>query len=244
MDGWAGQAGQVAAFQDGAWAFFTPQTGWRCYVEDEGALLVFDGTGWAAIGGSDGGSGGGVDDPLQLTGLGVRTGADAVNALAVKSDAVLFSHDDVTPGSGDIRTTLNKAGAGNTASLVFQSGFSGRAEMGLAGADDWSIKVSADGASWRDGLVIEAASGAVTLPVVAQLSTQRSGRDGFGVFTMVERRRSDGSLAERSQLLGGTAPYYATRRLSLYEGDGVTLRAQFEFALSFDQAEFVGETLV
>ena len=32
---WAGQAGKVAAWQDGAWAFHAPRTGWLAWVADE-----------------------------------------------------------------------------------------------------------------------------------------------------------------------------------------------------------------
>lgn len=60
--------------------------------------------------------------------LGVTTTADATNRLAVKSDATLFTHDDATPGTGDMRQVLNKAAAGNTVSQLYQTGFSGRAE--------------------------------------------------------------------------------------------------------------------
>jgi hypothetical protein len=37
--------------------------------------------------------------------LGIRATADPGNRLAVKSDGVLLSHDDVTPGTGDLRVT-------------------------------------------------------------------------------------------------------------------------------------------
>ena len=78
----------------------------------------------------------------QPCGVQQRT-ADAGNRLArMKSDAVLMSHDDVTPGSGDMRLALNKSAPANTASLTFQTGWSGRAEFGLAGDDDWHVKVS------------------------------------------------------------------------------------------------------
>ena len=54
---------------------------------------------------------------------------------------------------------LNKAGTGDTASLLFQTDWSGRAEMGTAGEDDFSIKVSADGSTWTTALAFDAATG-------------------------------------------------------------------------------------
>lgn len=140
--GWAGRDGAVAAFVDGGWLFLEPRPGWLCWIEDEAALAIREADGWTVLAGR-----GARADELDR--LGVRTTADAVNGLAVKSDAVLFSHDDVTPGSGDVRQVLNKAAAGGTATLLYQTGFSGRAEMGTAGDDDWKIKVSADGSTWK-----------------------------------------------------------------------------------------------
>jgi len=141
----------VAAFQDGAWAEIAPVEGLRAYVVDEGALVAYSGAAWNAVGG-------GVGSPTML---GVNASADATNRLAVKSDAALFSHDDVTPGSGDMRHIVNKAAEANTASVLFQTGYSGRAEFGLTGDDDFHLKVSGDGASWKDAFVIDAASGDV-----------------------------------------------------------------------------------
>lgn len=144
---WAGKDGQIAAFQDNAWMFHAPLEGWLCWVADEDLLLVFDGTGWSPV------SGGGSVNPAPL--VGVNTTADNSNRLSVKSDAVLFSHDDITPGSGDIRHKLNKDMDTGTASVLFQTGFSGRAEMGLTGDDDFHFKVSADGTTWNEALTLD-----------------------------------------------------------------------------------------
>ena len=44
---WSGKEGQIAAYQDGAWAFLTPREGWRAWVGDEERLLIHDGTNWS-----------------------------------------------------------------------------------------------------------------------------------------------------------------------------------------------------
>ncbi|WP_371054400.1 DUF2793 domain-containing protein [Rhodosalinus sp. K401] len=149
---WAGQEEALAAFLDGAWHFFAPKAGWLAWVADEARLLVWDGAAWRVAASSD-----------MATLFGVNTEPDAVNRLSVKSDGVLFSHDDVTPGSGGVRLTLNKQDAAATASVLFQSGYSGRAEFGLAGDDNWRVKVSADGVSWRPALAVDAATGHVAV---------------------------------------------------------------------------------
>ena len=43
---WSGQTGRIAAFQDGAWAFYAPQEGWRAWVADEDKLYVWNGAAW------------------------------------------------------------------------------------------------------------------------------------------------------------------------------------------------------
>ena len=88
--------------------------------------------------------------------LGIGT-TDAGNVLSVSGATVLFAN-----GAGDIRTSLSKHAATDTASFVFQDNFSGRAEFGLAGNDDFTMKVSPDGSSWLSGIVIDKTTAAVT----------------------------------------------------------------------------------
>ncbi|UIJ71073.1 DUF2793 domain-containing protein [Aurantimonas sp. HBX-1] len=139
---WAGHDGQIASLDGGAWRFHAPAEGWRCWVADEALLLVHADGAWRPL------NAGGNGEALSAVRLGVNTDADTINRLAVKSDAVLLSHDDVTPGSGDLRVTLNKAGAAGDAGLVFQTGYTSRALVGLLGDDDLTVKVSPDGVSY------------------------------------------------------------------------------------------------
>lgn len=163
---WAGYAEhELAAFQDGAWARFAPSVGMTVWVADEGRHRVWNGTAWAATASGDGGGGAPAAPQTRADLFGVNADASGTNRLAVKSDAVLHSHDDASgQGSGDARHVINKAGEARTASLVFQSGYAGRAEMGLAGSDDFSFKVSADGAVFNEAIVIDRATGAVSFP--------------------------------------------------------------------------------
>ncbi len=155
---WTGNDGKIAAYQDGAWMFYEPKEGWVAWIADESTLCAWDGAAWGAVGGS----GAGGVNPVPL--VGVNTTADTTNRLAVKSDATLFSHDDVTPGSGDMRQKLNKAAAGNTVSQLYQTNFSGRAETGLTGDDNFHVKVSADGSAWHEAIVVDRTTGAVSMP--------------------------------------------------------------------------------
>lgn len=236
---WSGQAGKVAAYQDGAWAFYAPREGWLAWAADEDALYVWTGFAWAAFAG--GGGGGTLDNVVEdatpqlggdldanghniafdngtgltddagneqvtfhktasavnqigitnaLTGnapqiaaegadtnidltlagkgsghpraalFGVNATADATTKFAVAAAASLFNH----AGNGH-QHKINKAAAGDTASLLFQTGTSGRAEMGTAGDDDFHFKVSADGSIWKEAIVIDRSTGVASFPL-------------------------------------------------------------------------------
>lgn len=160
-DAWAGfSQHSVATFQDGAWVEILPAQGTRAYIVDQSSVVVFDGTFWIAI---STGSGGGVN-PEMAARFGVNTNADTSNKLSVKSDSVLFSYDDVTPGTGDARHIINKDAANKTSSVIFQSEFAGHAEFGLTGDNDFHLKVSSDGQSFLDGLLIRNIDGKAAFP--------------------------------------------------------------------------------
>lgn len=144
---WSGHAMHVAAWQDDAWAFYAPVAGWLAWVDDESQSYLFSGGAWVPAPG-----GGGSVNPVSL--VGVNATADATNRLSVASPASLFNHD----GAGH-QLKINKDAAGNTASVLFQTNFSGRAEFGLAGDDDFHVKVSPDGSTWHEAIVVNRSNG-------------------------------------------------------------------------------------
>ncbi|WP_050604274.1 hypothetical protein [Ruegeria sp. 6PALISEP08] len=83
--------------------------------------------------------------------------SDTTNRLTVRSPATLLTHE-----GGGHQLKINKASAGDTASLLFQSNWTGHAEMGLSGNTGFSIKVSLDGGSWTDALKFDPATGTAT----------------------------------------------------------------------------------
>ena len=144
------QTGNLAAFQDGVFQFYTPQIGWLAYVLDEDTYQYFDGTDWQDLTNSD-------SYGEYLT-LGVNASADTTNRFALSSEASLFNNS----GNGH-QLKINKAQASDTASLLFQTGYSGRAEFGLAGDDQFRIKTSVDGTNFNTALVADAASGNIAI---------------------------------------------------------------------------------
>ncbi|MCL6707290.1 DUF2793 domain-containing protein [Pseudomonas sp. R2.Fl] len=146
---WAGMDGRLAVWLDGAWHFIEPKPGWRAFLASEEEIRVFRDGEWTEI-------------PLPANGsfltLGVSTTADATNRLAVSSPASLFTH-----AGGDHRLVVNKQAEGDTAALLFQTDWQGRAEIGLTGSDALVFKVSPDGGSWATALEVQP-SGVVKLP--------------------------------------------------------------------------------
>jgi len=154
---WTGHAKAVAVREDGAWRFLVPQLGWCAWSDADGVLLVYDGTAWTEVTSSGSMSG-------SVTLLGVNDTASAPNLLTVKSNAALFNAVAVADGgTGDMRLQISKEASAKTASVVFSDAFSGRAEFGLIGADDFKLKVSNDGTTFVEALTIDQSSGNATL---------------------------------------------------------------------------------
>lgn len=150
---WSGLAGRVARYQDGAWIGFPPRPGWLAFVVDEADLYLFDGTDWTSFRRS-------LTALQNLAVLGIGTEADAANPFAAKLNAALWAAKSLAEGgTGNLRIALSKAAPGNVLSLQFQDAYSGRAELGLAGEDSLSLKVSADGAAWREAWRVDPATG-------------------------------------------------------------------------------------
>ena len=145
---WAGQDGALAFFGTGGWQFLTPRPGWRAWSVAAGEMRVYSGGTWLSVVSFD-----------TLESVGINASADAVNRLSLAAAASLFSHD----GAGH-QIKVNKAAAGDTAALLFQTGYQGRAEIGLAGEEDLSIKVSDDGATFATALRIRRADGLSEMP--------------------------------------------------------------------------------
>ena len=166
---WAGSQNAIAAWQDAAWTFYHPREGWIAYATDENTMLAFQHGAWTSA----------TVNTTTQNRLGINTAADLTNRFAVASPASLFTHE----GAGH-QIKVNKAATGDTASLLFQSAWSGRAEMGLAGSDAFSVKVSPDGSTFHDALVVDPETGRVTFPAgIVGVRPQLTGHRTYYVAT-------------------------------------------------------------
>ncbi len=189
---WSGHDFEVAAFQDGGWAFFAPRPGWRAWIVEESALRTWSGNAWVLIGG--GGDGG---DAL-FDSIGINATADETNRLAVSSPASLFNH----AGAGH-QLKLNKDDDADTASLLFQTDYSGRAEMGTAGDDDFHFKVSPDGSAWHEAILIDKDTGEVSFPSGVDIENPGLPSGGTTGQVLAKTSNDDGDVAWATPAGGG-----------------------------------------
>ncbi len=191
---WAGEARNLAVWTGGAWVFHQPNDGWIAWDEASLGVLIFTAGDWQGL------SGGG---PMGNTvpELGIGTSPDATNKLAFSGGNALFT----SPASIDL--AVNKATAGDDASLSFKTGFSARALVGLLGNDSFAVKVSPDGSSFATPLVISGATGKVaTLSATANGMTLSDATDAtkaavFSVAGISTGTTRTYSLPDTSQTL-------------------------------------------
>ena len=150
---WTGQAKSIAYYSTSGWIFSAPSAGWVVYDVAQATHFYYTGSAWATLGGDL------IFSTLSVNGA----TASSTNRVAVASQAILFTHDSTGGNQVDCRININKAAAGNTASVLYQDAFSGRAEVGLCGDDNFHFKVSADGSAWFDAIQITDSTGAVNL---------------------------------------------------------------------------------
>ncbi len=208
--GWTGKDLNIASWQDGAWNFHAPKKGWIVYLADENIVVLWDGTNWIDLASS-------IGSLQNITQLGINTTADATNKLAVSSDAVLFNNT----GNG-VQQKLNKNATTDTASVLFQTNWSGRAEVGTTGDDDFHFKVSPDGAVWNEAIRLDQNSGTVTFPNGALLERHlpasvnlAGGADWWGPADHLTTSYSSGSTLSLVKDRMYFAAFYVPRRLQL-----------------------------
>src|SRR6056297_1908975 len=220
---WAGHAGEIALWDMNAWVFQAPVAGWTARVLSEDTLIRHDGTVWQ--------TGAGV---LEASILGVNGAADTTNRLCNVAEATLLTHE----GAGH-QLKINKAAADDTASLLFQTGWSGRAELGTTGTDDLAIKVSADGAVWSTALSFDGASGTVTGTAVQSAPTDT----GTGKLARADYAYGPGNLLGTVAQTGGAPAGAVLERGSNAGGDYLRLADSTQICWQTASSSSAGQVL-
>ncbi len=123
--------GALMRAEAGSWAQVAAPDGLVVLVRDAGELLVRDQGEWVEVGRR-------LSAIQGLDRLGLGADADAGNPFLAKLNTALWTAlESGSGGDGDLRVKLNKEGASDVLSLLFQSGYGGRAEMGLVGDQLW-----------------------------------------------------------------------------------------------------------
>lgn len=163
---WAAfRSGDVVVRTEDDWEALRAPDGARVYVRNEAQIRIFQAGQWIPMGRT-----------LRVLGpverLGVGTDPSDANVVSVKGPSVLVSaRAPDEGGTGDCRLTLNKSSAQRTGSLIFQSAWSGRAEIGLIGQDDPALKVGADDGQWREVWRADRQTGSLWVGAIRGLST-------------------------------------------------------------------------
>lgn len=186
---WEGREGEIAAFMDGAWRFITALEGWTAWSCAAGRLLVFDGTNWQPIAPSDG----------LFTEIGLSATPDTVNPFAARLPNALFTCvEAASGGDGSVRIKLNRETDNDTASVQFQTGWSGRAEIGLVGDNRFRLKTSADGTAFADAICVDVANGHLgigTVPNASDPLSIRKDQAASTQFTVANLNTAAGASA-------------------------------------------------
>ena len=142
---WEGFDTSIARYEEtGHWYMLTPKEGWTCLILDERRLYSFYGASWAET----------QSGPETAERFGINGHADTFNRFVVKSDAALFDNE-----GQDHMLKINKASKPNTASLQFQTAYQSYGEIGLAGNNDVTVKVSSDAVNWTEAMIVETSTG-------------------------------------------------------------------------------------
>jgi len=113
---WAGHAGDIAAWQDGAWQFAVPKKGWIAHIDDENARVAWDGSQWMPIGGEPPFPGTGTNDDALAGYIGeyVKSSVASGSAVGLSNNSVAtIASVSLSAGDWDVRGVVGFAGSGS-----------------------------------------------------------------------------------------------------------------------------------
>ncbi|MDZ4112108.1 MAG: DUF2793 domain-containing protein [Brevundimonas sp.] len=154
-------AGSLMRAEGGGWTRIVAPPGLIAVITDADEIVVWHEADWTPLAAF-------LGELQSLERLGIGATADAANPFLARLNSALWTARETGDGgTGDLRLVLNKAGPSAVLSLILQSGWSGRAELGLIGEDAFGLKVSADGSAWTEAMKVDPATGRVSFPLGA-----------------------------------------------------------------------------
>lgn len=195
---WSGQAGKLAFYLSTAWAFITAKEGMTAYVNDEDALLAYDGAAWNTVGGGGGGATT-LNDLTDVDTTGATSGqvlgydgaqwepttVGEVTGLEGSGSILRFAYGN-SPASGlftQVGVTLNNQGSGATPAIATTNRITrtpGRHVRSTGAGAGASAGLQSQQGFWREvGFTYEFRGGIETLVAGARLFIGVRGSTGL-----------------------------------------------------------------
>ncbi len=164
---WAGNEGKIAAYQDGAWMFYAPSTGFLAFIADESLVYIYNGTNWAPY--SDGKIGGsttvlnagtnGSETRFELAEEEITLAGQSTDSTIVIPDrAIAFAISTLTTQTITGAASYDCGIAGETGKFGSTLGIAtGSTNSGAIGPTafyaDTAVRLSANGSDFTGGKV-------------------------------------------------------------------------------------------
>lgn len=150
---WQSATQAFAIYQDTAWRFLHPLTGWQCYLHDEKQIVLFDGATWIPT------------TSTSIDQLGIGTSTDETQRFAAQTDSALWTAlPEADGGNGGIMQVMNKLAPNNDAGIAFQTNYETHALFGSFGSEYTTLKTSRDGVNFVEALSVDNETGRVSHP--------------------------------------------------------------------------------
>ena len=157
---WAGEDNNVAAYQDSAWLFYTPQEGWLSWVEDEEVQYRWTGSAWAQREIAEAPFGSAmkarvIEEELTLTGASVTSTVAFPNQCIILGVSARVTTTITGPASGyqvGDGSTVDRFGSLPSGSMA--AGSTNQGTIGPAGNyGSTTVTVTANGVDFTAGVI-------------------------------------------------------------------------------------------
>lgn len=152
---WAGKDYNIAAYQDGAWAFYTPREGWICWVAAETRALIYENSAWGDFIGAR--SPHGACAALRIIEEEVTlSGASVTSTIAIPNGSICFGVSERVTLAVTGATSFKVGITGDLAKFGDLLGLSlGSTNAGIIGPTafyaDTTVVITANGANFTGG---------------------------------------------------------------------------------------------